>query len=159
MSKYLSKKFMLLAIKKAKAGIKSNQTPFGAAIVKNGKVISQAHNTVWKNIDITVHAEINAIRLACKKLKSINLSGCEIYSTCEPCPMCFSACHWAKISKIIFGTKIEDAKKCGFSEFLISNKKMKKLGKSKIKIQGDFLRDENLELFKLWKSGKNRKVY
>ena len=150
---------MLLAIKKAKAGIKSGQTPFGAALVKNGKVISQAHNTVWKNTDITGHAEINAIRQACKKLKSINLSGCVIYSTCEPCPMCFSAVHWAKISKIIFGTKIEDAKKCGFSELFISNKKMKKIGKSPVKIQGDFLRSENLELFKMWKKQKNRRVY
>lgn len=154
-----NKKFMLLAIKKAKEGIKSGQSPFGAIIVKGNKIISQAYNTVWKNTDITSHAEINAIRLACKKLKNINLKGCVIYSTCEPCPMCFSACHWAKISKIIFSTRINDAKKCGFSELFISNKKMKKIGKGPVKVKGDFLRKEGLEVFKLWTRQKNRRVY
>ena len=159
MKNNLNKKFMLLTLYKAKEGVKKGQSPFGAVVVKNGKVISQAHNTVWKSTDITAHAEVNAIRLACKKLKSIELKNCVIYSTCEPCPMCFSAIHWAKISKIIYGTKIEDAKKCGFSELFISNKKMKKIGKSKVKIQGGFLRSENLELFKLWRKKENRRVY
>lgn len=152
-------KFMRLAIAKAKQGIKDGQAPFGACVVKNGKVISCAHNLVWKNYNITAHAEITAIEEACDELNTVDLSGCVIYSTCEPCPMCFSACHWAKISKIFYGACIEDAIKAGFSELTISNKKMKILGKSKIKIEGDFLRNENLELFKIWSKQKSKKIY
>ncbi|HEO64204.1 MAG TPA: nucleoside deaminase, partial [Candidatus Omnitrophica bacterium] len=99
--------FMRLAVSKAEHGIKAGQTPFGACIVKNGKVIVCQHNAVWQNTDITAHAEIAAIREACRKLNSIDLSGCTIYSTTEPCPMCFTAIHWAKISRIVYGTSIE----------------------------------------------------
>jgi tRNA(Arg) A34 adenosine deaminase TadA len=151
--------FMRLAIKKAHEGIKKGQTPFGACIVKNDKVISCEHNVVWKTTDITMHAEMHAIRVACKKLKTVDLSGCTIYSTCEPCPMCFSAIHWAGISKIVFGTSISDAKKCSFSELTISNEKMKKNGKSKVKIKGNFLRKESMELFNRFNSKKDKKVY
>lgn len=149
---------MRLAIRKARDGAKKGQTPFGACIVKKGELISCAHNLVWKKGDITAHAEIIAIRDACKKLKTVNLSGCTIYSTCEPCPMCFSACHWAKISHIIYGTNIADAKKLGFSELIISNRKMKVGGKSPIKITGNFLRKENLQLFLEWSKKKNKKL-
>jgi len=153
------KKFMLLAIEKAKQGIRKGQTPFAAAIVRKNIIISCVHNIVWQKMDITAHAEINAIRLACKKLKTVDLSDCVIYSTCEPCPMCFSACHWAKISKIVYGTRIENARAAGFSELLISNQNMKKLGKSRIKIVKDFMPKENLLLFALWLKQKNRRVY
>lgn len=159
MDKKDGERFMRLAIEKTKEGIAKGQTPFGACIVKNGKVISCVHNIVWKSTDITAHAEIHAIREACKKLKTIDLSECVIYSTCEPCPMCFSACHWANISKVIYGAKISDAKKYGFNELTVSNKEMKEKGKSKIKIIGDFLRDETVELFKLWAKNKDRKTY
>ncbi|MDD2703568.1 MAG: nucleoside deaminase, partial [Candidatus Omnitrophica bacterium] len=104
---------MRLAINKAVQGIRKGQTPFGACIVKGNRVISLAHNSVWRDTDITAHAEINAVRKACKKLKTIDLSGCVIYSTCEPCPMCFAACHWAGISAIIFGARIADARRSG----------------------------------------------
>lgn len=153
------KKFMLIAIKKASLGIKQGQSPFGACIVKGKRIIACEHNSVWEDTDITCHAEVLAIRKACKKLKTIDLSGCIIYSTCEPCPMCFSACHWAKISKIVYGTKIQDAKKAGFSELAISNEQMKKIGKSCVQITDNFMRKENLELFKLWSKSKNKKVY
>ena len=152
-------KFMRLAIEKAKEGIIKGQTPFGVCISKEGEVISCVHNIVWESTDITSHAEIHAIREACKKLNTVDLTGCVIYSTCEPCPMCFSACHWARISKIIYGTRIEDAKKLGFSELTISNEKMKQLGNSSIKIVGNILRDENFELFKLWSEQENKRVY
>ncbi|MEW6685724.1 MAG: nucleoside deaminase [Candidatus Edwardsbacteria bacterium] len=152
-------KFMRLAIDKAKQGIENGQAPFAACIVRNGKIISCVHNTVFKTTDITAHAEVRAIREACKKLKTIDLSGCILYSTCEPCPMCFTACHWAKISKIVYGIKIEDARKFGFNEVVISNETMKKLGNSPIEIVGNFLREENLELFKLWSKRKDKRVY
>ncbi|PIQ90081.1 MAG: tRNA-specific adenosine deaminase [Candidatus Omnitrophica bacterium CG11_big_fil_rev_8_21_14_0_20_41_12] len=152
-------KFMKLAIGKAKAGIKKDQAPFGACIVKNNKVVALSHNLVWKNSDITAHAEIMAIRSACKVLKKIDLSGCTIYSTCEPCPMCFSACHWAGLTSIVFGAKIEDAKKFGFNELAVSNFNLKKIGKSKIKLTAGLLAEENLALFKFWKKQPKSKAY
>jgi guanine deaminase len=155
----INKKFMELAIQKAYDGIKDGQTPFGACIVKNNEVISCEHNVVWKTTDITAHAEIHAIRKACKNLNSIDLSSCTIYSTCEPCPMCFSACHWSKIEKIIFGTNISDAKNAGFHELTISNTTMKKEGRSKIEIVENFMREENLKLFKNWKNLNNKTNY
>ena len=151
--------FMRLAIQKAKEGVDNGQAPFGACIVKNDEIISCEHNRVWETTDITAHAEIVAIREACKKLNAIDLSGCIIYSTTEPCPMCYSAIHWAKISKIVFGTRIQDAKNFGFSELCISDKQMNELGNDYIKITSDFLREENLELFKYWKNKENNRVY
>lgn len=142
----MKKEFMEQAILEAKKGERKGQTPFGAAIVKNGKVVSKAHNTVWKDTDVTAHAEINAIRKACKKLKTIDLSGCEIYSTTEPCPMCLSAIHWAKIQKVYFGAGIKDADNAGFNEIPISNKKMIKEGKMKIKIE-NMMKKECKKLF------------
>ncbi len=159
MTKAVHEKFMLLAIKKAEEGIGRGQTPFGACIVKDGKVISCAHNTVWGTNDITAHAEIAAIRRACRKLKTIDLTGAVIYSTCEPCPMCFSACHWAKISMIVYGTKIADAEKSGFNELKISSQELKKAGKSAIKLVGGVLKKENTDLFKKWLSKAGKRVY
>lgn len=154
-----SNKFMRLAIKKAKEGASKGQSPFGACIVKKGKVIVSAHNIVWKTTDITAHAEVTAIREACKKLKTIDLSGCEIYTTTEPCPMCFSAIHWAKIKKLYSGTKIKDAKKAGFNELTVSNREMKKIGGSKVKIVEDFLKEECQEVFTDWLKVNKNKVY
>jgi len=154
----LDKSFMRGAIKKATEGIKNGESPFGALIVKDEKVVSSEHNKVFGETDITSHAEINAIRKACKKLKSIKLKGCIIYSTTEPCPMCFSAIHWAGISKIVFGTKIKDSKKAGFDEINISNTKMKKEGKLNITIISGVLRKENLELFKMWEKLNKKKT-
>ena len=150
---------MHLAIAKARRGILLGQTPFGACIVKNNRVISCEHNVVWKTTNITAHAEINAIRAACRKLKTIDLSGCVIYSTCEPCPMCFSACHWAKISKIVYGADIRHAKIAGFNELAVSNARMKSIGKSPVQVVSGFLRDENAKLFQFWLDQANHKSY
>ncbi len=155
----MDEKFMRFAIEKAKKGIKSGQTPFGACIVRNGLVISCAHNIVWKDTDITAHAEICAIRDACKRLKKVDLSGCVIYSTCEPCPMCFGAIHWAGINKIIYGVKIKDAKGFGFNELCISSKKLRQMAASKIEITGGLLRTENLKLFEIWSCSESKRVY
>jgi len=155
----IDEKFMRLAVNKAREGIRSGQAPFGACIVKGEELIVCTHNVVWQDMDITAHAEINAIRYACRKLNTVDLSGCVIYSTCEPCPMCFSACHWAKISSVVYGSRIEDAQKIGFSELAISNSKMARISNSTIKITGDVLREENLELFRLWSEQRNKRVY
>ncbi|MFH1393658.1 MAG: nucleoside deaminase [Candidatus Micrarchaeota archaeon] len=147
------KKHMRLAIEKAIDGVRNGESPFGSCIVKGGKVISVEHNTVLSRNDPTDHAEISAIRAACRELKTHDLSGCTIYSTTEPCPMCFSAIHWAKMNHIVFGTRIKDVQDLGFSELTIDNNDMKKRGGSKLKITGDFLREECLELLIAWKNG------
>ena len=152
--------FMLRAINSASQGIKLNSGgPFGACIVKNSKVLAVAHNQVLKNQDPTCHAEIQAIRAASKKLKSFDLSGCEIYSTTEPCPMCFSAIHWARISKVIYGTSISDVARRGFNELTISNDMLKKAGKLKIQIQKGFERKTCLDLLKKWDSLEFKRTY
>jgi len=143
--------FMTYAISKATEGIEIGQTPFGACIVKDGKIISCEHNQVLMKIDITAHAEIMAIREACKVLGDADLSGCTIYTTCEPCPMCFSACHWARIDKIVYGAEIKDAKKAGFNEMEVSAKYMCNFTK-KIKVVscGGPLAKRCIKLFDIW---------
>ena len=152
-------RFMRMAITEAREGIRQGQTPFGACIVKAGKVVACAHNAVWKNTDILAHAEMQAICLANRKLKSLDLSGCVIYSTCEPCPMCFSACHWGKVSRIVFWARIKDARDFGFSELTVSNLKMKQLGSSRIKVDAGVLVKENRELFSFWQKQPGSRVY
>lgn len=151
-----SRRFMEEAIDIAIEGIRKWNSPFGSAIVKNDRIIAVAHNTVLTKKDATNHAEMNAIRLACKKLGTHKLDGCTIYSTTEPCPMCFSAIHWAGAKSIVFGTTIGDVKKLGFSELTISDKKMKKLGKSRLRITEGFMRKECLDLLRTWKAGKGK---
>ena len=150
---------MRLAIRKAHQGILQGQSPFGACLVRSAEVVSCEHNVVWETIDITAHAEIHALRQACLKLGTIDLAGCAIYSTCEPCPMCFSACHWARISKIVYGANIRDAHAAGFRELQIANTRMRELGASPIEIVGDFLREEAVALFQLFDHQPNRRTY
>lgn len=144
--------YMWLAVVKTRAGIAAGQTPFGACIVNSvGQVVSCAHNSVWASTDITAHAEIQAIRMACLTQGSVRLEGCTIYSTCEPCPMCFAACHWAGIERIVYGASIDDAQKAGFNELAISDEMMKRLGGSDVDLAGGILRDECVALFAEWR--------
>jgi len=153
------KKYMRLALAEARKNFKEMKGgPFGACLVKNGEVIAVSRNTVLAN-DATCHAEVNAIREASKVLGGFDLSGCEIYSTTEPCPMCFSAIHWAKIDKVFYGTGIKDVAKRGFNELAISNREMKKIGGSKVRIVSGFLRDECLKLLEGWDEVEDRKLY
>ncbi|MDD5633758.1 MAG: nucleoside deaminase [Candidatus Omnitrophica bacterium] len=155
------KRFMDLAIEEAYKGIKygSEGGPFGAVITKDGLVLAMAHNTVLKNNDPTQHAEMNAISLASAKLGTYDLSGCVIYSTTEPCPMCFSAIHWAKIDRVVYGTGIDDVKTIGFNELTISAAQMKKQGASPVIVEGGFMYEECMELLKFWETLPNKKVY
>jgi tRNA(Arg) A34 adenosine deaminase TadA len=150
---------MRLAIRTALKGITKGQTPFGACLVKDGRVVCLAHNGVWERTDITAHAEVLAIREACAKLKTVDLTGCAIYSTCEPCPMCFSACHWARIARIVYGAGIEDARRSGFNELAIASEQMRQLGASQIEIRGGLLREESLALFTAWAERADRRAY
>ena len=133
--------------------------PFGACIVENGRVISTAHNTVLEETDPTCHAEINAIRKAAKSLGRFDLSGCVIYSTTEPCPMCFSAIHWARIDTIVYGSNIQDVQNLGFNELELSNAVMKEQGKSPVNVIPDFMRDECVELLQQWAKKTSAKTY
>jgi len=152
-------KYMRRAIAKARAGIAGGQTPFGACVVRDGAVISAAHNTVWRDCDITSHAEVAAIRKACRKLGTVDLSGCTVYTTCEPCPMCFSACHWARVSAVVYGADIADAQAAGFNELTIPALTMKLIGGSGVAVTGGVLRNENRELFREWRKAKKSKTY
>ena len=110
-------KWMKLAVDEALSGARKNEGgPFGAVVVKGGKLVSQAHNRVLKTSDPTAHAEILAIRKASKRLGRFDLSGCEIYSTCEPCPMCMAAILWSRIKKLYYGCTKEDAERIGFDD-------------------------------------------
>ena len=152
------KRFMEMAIAKALEGVRKHNSPFGSCIVKNGKVVALAHNTVLTKRDATNHAEMNAIRLACKKLKAHELRGCTVYSTTEPCPMCFSAIHWAKADAIVFGTCTNDVKMLGFHELTICDVELKREGRSPLRIRGGFMKKECVELLKSWKK-KRGKTY
>ena len=160
MNSHPEKKYMLAAIDDVHQSIENNEGgPFGACIVCDGEIISVAHNTVLKDCDPTCHAEINAIRKACKKLNSYDLENCVIYSTTEPCPMCFSAIHWANIKQVVYGTGIEDVQKLGFRELEISNEQMKNLGKSHLIITADFEREACDNLLNDWVKNSNNTVY
>jgi guanine deaminase len=150
---------MQRAIAAARDGIRQGESPFGACIVLEGEVIATAHNRVWGSTDVTRHAEIVAIGEACNRLSRIHLSGAVLYSTCEPCPMCFAASHWADIGRIVFGARIADAAGYGFRELSIPNLTMKELGSSIIEITSGFLRDECLVLFEEWNQRPDRRTY
>lgn len=155
----LREEFMRLAVKEAGKNFNTiDGGPFGACIVKGKRVLAVSRNTVLKN-DATSHAEINAIRLASKKIKSFDLSGCAIYSTAEPCPMCFGAIHWARIGVIVYGASMEDAAKAGFNELRISDERLKSLGKSKIKIISGFLAGKCVKLLRDWDKFGAKKLY
>jgi len=151
--------FLSLSAAEGLRGIRAKHGgPFGAIIVREGKIIGRGHNRVLISNDPTQHAEITAIYQASKKLKRFDLSDCDIYSSTEPCPMCFSAIHWARIRKIVYSTTIADVKRLGFNELAISNRKLKQLGKSPVKI----FKIENSacsDLLSAWKSMPNKRTY
>lgn len=159
MPKKPNPEFMRLALREARKNLRTLAGgPFGACIVKDGRVVAAARNTVLKN-DSTAHAEVNAIRKACRELETFDLSGCEIYSTTEPCPMCFSAIHWARIGSIVFGASIADARRCGFHELEISAETLKALGRSRVLLHGGFLLDQCRALFTDWNALPKKKLY
>ena len=142
-------KFMLKAID---LSIKSAETiggPFGCVIVKDNKIISEGSNKVTLTNDPTAHGEIVAIREACLKLNTFNLSGCELYSSCEPCPMCLSAIYWSHIDKIFYANTRNDAKNIDFDDSFIYSEINKKIEDRKIEMT-QVHRDEALKAFKIW---------
>ncbi len=153
-------RLMRRAIDAAREGMRRGEGgPFGAVIANGaGKVLAVAHNAVLRG-DATAHAEIVAIRQACAARGTPFLADTVIYSTTEPCPMCFGAIHWARIGTIFRGTRIEDVARLGFHELAIANETMKRLGGSPVEIHGDFLRDECLALLEEWRRLPGRRTY
>lgn len=151
--------FMEIAIEEALSGMKSNAGgPFGAVIVRNGEIISRAHNEVVKTNDPTAHAEVTAIRKASSALGKFDLSDCVIYSSCEPCPMCFAAIHWAKIKKLYYGSTRQDAANIDFDDqyiYDVINGTAKELQVEVLQID----REESLEAFRKWKIKTDRVQY
>ncbi len=145
------KHWMTLAIAKTRAGIAAGQSPFGSVIVRGDEIVAATHNTVWRDTDPTAHAEVNCLRAAALALKSIDLSGCTLYSTCEPCPMCLSAIHWAKIDRVVFGATIADAALAGFCELEVPAATLAEMGGSPLKVESGLLREECADLFTEWK--------
>lgn len=144
-------RFMRLAIQAAADGVRGGGYPFGACIVREGKILATAANTLRQGEpDVTAHAEMEAIRAACRKFKTLDLSGATIYATGEPCVMCFGACYWANISRIVYGASMADLQKAGIRQLPITDQQLKEQGKVAVELDGGFLRDESLALLKLW---------
>ena len=151
-----NKNFMFRAIELSINSANNDGGPFGSVVVKNNKIIAEGSNKVTSTNDPTAHAEIVSIREACKKLKTFNLSGCDLYSSCEPCPMCLSAIYWSHIDNIFYANTRDDAKKINFDDSLIYLEFSKKIEDRKIPIK-QMLRDEALQAFKIW-SKKTDKI-
>ena len=150
--------FMMKAIELSIKSAKSKGGPFGSVIVKNNKIIAEGSNKVTMNNDPTAHGEIVAIRDACQKLNTFDLSGCDLYSSCEPCPMCLSAIYWARINKIYFANTREDAQKIDFDDSLIYTELQKNIDKRKIPMI-QIMRNEALKAFELWDKKKDKIKY
>ena len=154
----MSNKFMTRAIELSIKSVNSGTGPFGAVIVKDNQIISEGFNTVTLTNDPTSHAEIVAIRIACKSLDNFSLEGCDLYTTCEPCPMCLSAIYWARISKIYYANTRSDANKINFSDAMIYEELNKNIKDRKIPMH-QMMRDEALKAFDLWEKKEDKVKY
>ena len=150
---------MAEAIKLSFEMMRANKSgPFGAVVVKNSIVIANGFNKVTSANDPTAHAEIVAIREACRKLKTFQLAGCELYTSCEPCPMCLGAIYWARPDKVYYANTKEDASRIGFDDHFIYQELGKLLGERKLKIS-QIIRKEALGAFKEWEEKTDKVQY
>lgn len=150
-------KFMRIAIALSEKNVTQNLGgPFGAVIVKDGRIVAKSGNKVTTTNDPTAHAEVSAIRLACRKLKTYDLKGCVIYTSCEPCPMCLSAIYWARIDIIYQANTKRDAAAIGFDDQFIYEELEKPVQDRSIRVT-ELLRDEAQQAFKLW-AGSDMKI-
>lgn len=150
---------MLEAIRLSKEGIeRGTGGPFGAVVVKNGQVVGKGCNKVATTNDPTAHAEVVAIRDACQNLNTFQLNDCEIYCSCEPCPMCLSAIYWARIDKIYFANTKNDAANIGFDDAFIYEEIEKPFDKRSIPTE-TMMRNEAQQVFELWKDKEDKIAY
>ena len=150
--------FMKKAIDLSIENVKNGGGPFGAVIVKDGEIIAASSNSVTSDNDPTAHAEVNAIRLATKKLGRFDLSDCEIYSSCEPCPMCLGAIYWARLDKLYFANDKKDAKDIGFDDSFIYDEIELNYKNRKLKTV-QIMRNEALVAFKNWNEKEDKIEY
>ena len=152
-------KFMQMAIDLSAKSVEEGGGPFGAVIVnKEGEIIAASHNCVTLNNDPTAHAEVMAIREACQKLKTFDLSGCTLYASCEPCPMCLSAIYWAGIDRICYANTKRDAAAIAFDDSFIYDQLRLDYDRRSIHCE-HFMRDEALAAFRKWKSYADKVKY
>lgn len=137
---------MNAVIERCREAISSGQAPFAAAVVRDNELLSCEHNLVEAMHDPTAHAEILAIRAAAEKLGTPDLSGCTLYTTCEPCPMCFAAAHFARLSRIVYGATIGDAALAGFDQLPVFASQLKLMGRSPIELTAEYLRESCVSL-------------
>ncbi|WP_319481734.1 nucleoside deaminase [uncultured Draconibacterium sp.] len=154
-----NEKFMRAAIELAKQGMDGNHGgPFGAVVVKDNKIIAKGYNQVTSSNDPTAHAEVVAIREACKVLNTFQLEGCTIYTSCEPCPMCLGAIYWARPDKVVFGATKQDAASAQFDDQFIYDELEKELEKRQIQFE-NLMREEAREVFDTWNQKEDKKKY
>ena len=153
-----NKKFMRKAIALSVENIKKGGGPFGAVIVKVGKIVSTGVNLVTANTDPTAHAEVNAIRKAAKKLGTFDLVGCDIYTSCEPCPMCLGAVYWAHIDKMFYGNTKTDAKNIGFDDSFIYDEIDLRPENRRVKTT-QLLPEEAIVAFQTWSLAEDKVEY
>lgn len=159
MSALAPEDLMRLAIETCREGLARGQSPFGCAIAVGDRVVARAHNTVVLTTDITAHAEVNAIRAGNQALRDIFLVGGMVATTCEPCPMCMAALHWARVDTVYYGATIADAEAAGFNELQLPAERLLKLGGSTLKLVGGVLPEECKQLFAEWLASPARRVY
>lgn len=153
-----NKELMRRAIELSKMSVQNGGGPFGAVIACNGKIVAEGSNCVTLDCDPTAHAEVSTIRKACKALNTFDLSGCEIYTSCEPCPMCFGAIYWAHLDKIYMGNDRKDAAKIGFDDDFIYQE-IALSPEQREKPSEILLRDEALEAFRMWEEKEDKTEY
>jgi len=149
---------MLEAIELSNQNIDNGGGPFGAVIVKNGKIIAKGVNRVTANNDPTAHAEVNAIREAAKVLNNFDLSGCEIYTSCEPCPMCLGAIYWSRLDKIYYANSKTDAKNINFDDAFIYDEILKPISSRKLPTKR-IIPDKAIYVFKKWQQKEDKIKY
>jgi len=151
-------KFMQRAIELACSSIDDDGGPFGAIVVKSGEIVAEGSNCVTLHNDPTAHAEVTAIRKACAKLNTFDLSGCEIYTSCEPCPMCLASMYWARIDRYYYGCTQHDAKQIGFDDSFIYEEIDLKPEDRKIK-SSQLLHQKAIEAFRKWDAKDDKTEY
>jgi tRNA(Arg) A34 adenosine deaminase TadA len=152
------RRFMQMAIDLSIANIDEGGGPFGAVIVRDGKLISKGANRVVPNNDPTAHAEVEAIRKACRELQTFDLSGCTVYTSCEPCPMCLSALYWAGIERICYANTKRDAAAIDFDDSFIYDQLRLDYDRRSIRCE-HFMRDEALGAFRKWEDTLDKVEY
>lgn len=146
------------AIRLSEENVVNGGGPFGAVIARDGEIVATGVNRVTANHDPTAHAEVSAIRAACERLNTFDLRGCEIYSSCEPCPMCLGAIYWAHLDRLYFGNNKDDARRVGFDDSFIYDEMALPLGRRRLRSEV-MLEKEAIKAFRMWNDKPDKTEY